>query len=178
MDEKFKNTVEKFQDILDYYVQNEIFSKKCGSKWNVYNKFFINTSILKKCFNTDNPYEIWKQFIGGKIQFLSLMFLLKDDNTHYPLTVNEVLQLITSSQYTFDDFHPTITIGYLSGKTSNLFSTDEADYICDTFISLENSKKKTIFEYSNFPWKSSRLIRNLIYMIEKKIKELNELYPD
>ena len=32
MDEKFKNTVEKFQDILDYYVQNEIFSKKCGSK--------------------------------------------------------------------------------------------------------------------------------------------------
>lgn len=28
MDEKFKNTVEKFQDILDYYVQNEIFSKK------------------------------------------------------------------------------------------------------------------------------------------------------
>lgn len=54
MDEKFKNTVEKFQDILDYYVQNEIFSKKCGSKWNVYNKFFINTSILKKCFNTDN----------------------------------------------------------------------------------------------------------------------------
>ena len=48
----------------------------------------------------------------------------------------------------------------------------------DTFISLENSKKKTIFEYSNLPWKSSRLIRNLIYMIEKKIKELNELYPD
>lgn len=47
MDEKFKNTVEKFQDILDYYVQNEIFSKKCGSKWNIYNKFFINTSILK-----------------------------------------------------------------------------------------------------------------------------------
>lgn len=81
MDEKFKNTVEKFQDILDYYVQNEIFSKKCGSKWNVYNKFFINTSILKKCFNTDNPYEIWKQFIRGKIQFLSLMFSLKDDNT-------------------------------------------------------------------------------------------------
>lgn len=92
------------------------FLKKCGSKWNVYNKFFINTSILKKCFNTDNPYEIWKQFIRGKIQFLSLMFSLKDDNTHYPLTVNEMLQLITSSQYTFDDFYPTITIGYLSGK--------------------------------------------------------------
>lgn len=79
--------------------------------------FIINFSsillFLKKCFNTDNPYEIWKQFIGGKIQFLSLMFLLKDDNIHYPLTVNEMLQLITSSQYTFDDFHPTITIGYL-----------------------------------------------------------------
>lgn len=41
------------------------------------------------------------------------MFLLKDDNIHYPLTVNEMLQLITSSQYTFDDFYPTITIGYL-----------------------------------------------------------------
>lgn len=38
----------------------KFFLKKCGSKWNVYNKFFINTSILKKCFNTDNPYEIWK----------------------------------------------------------------------------------------------------------------------
>lgn len=109
------------------------------------------------------------------------MFSLKDDNTHYPLTVNEMLQLITSSQYTFDDFYPTITIGYLSvpfRKTINLFSTDEADYMCDTFISLENIKKKNIFEYSNLPWKSSRLIRNLIYMIEKKIKELNELYPD
>jgi len=144
--------------------------------------FIINFSsillFLKKCFNTDNPYEIWKQFIGGKIQFLSLMFLLKDDNTQYPLTVNEILQLITSSQYTFDDFHPTITIGYLSGEIINLFSPDETDYMCDTFISLENIKKKNIFEYSNLPWKSSRLIRNLIYMIEKKIKELNELYPD
>lgn len=106
------------------------------------------------------------------------MFLLKDDNTQYPLTVNEILQLITSSQYTFDDFHPTITIGYLSGEIINLFSPDETDYMCDTFISLENIKKKNIFEYSNLPWKSSRLIRNLIYMIEKKIKELNELYPD
>lgn len=48
----------------------------------------------------------------------------------------------------------------------------------DTFISLENSKKKNIFEYSNLPWKNSRLIKNLIYIIEKKIKELNELYPD
>lgn len=144
--------------------------------------FIINFSsillFLKKCFNTDNPYEIWKQFIGGKIQFLSLMFLLKNNNTHYPLTVNEMLQLITSSQYAFDDFYPTTTIGYLPGRTINLFSTDEADYMHDTFISLENIKKKNIFEYSNLPWKSSRLIRNLIYMIEKKIKELNELYPD
>lgn len=113
MDEKFKNTVEKFQDILDYYIQNEIFSKNVDLS----GMFIINFSsillFLKKCFNTDNPYEIWKQFIGGKIQFLSLMFLLKDDNIHYPLTVNEMLQLITSSQYTFDDFYPTITIGYL-----------------------------------------------------------------
>lgn len=110
--------------------------------------FIINFSsilpFLKKCFNTDNPYEIWKQFIRGKIQFLSLMFLLKDDNTQYPLTVNEILQLITSSQYTFDDFHPTITIGYLSGEIINLFSPDETDYMCDTFISLENIKKKYI----------------------------------
>lgn len=156
----------------------KFFLKKCGSKWNVYNKFFINTSILKKCFNTDNPYEIWKQFIGGKIQFLSLMFLLKDNNTHYPLTINEMLHLIKSSQYAFDDFYPTITIGYLPGKIINLFSIDEADYMYDTFISLENSKKKNIFEYSNLPWKNSRLIKNLIYIIEKKIKELNELYPD
>lgn len=106
------------------------------------------------------------------------MFLLKDNNTHYPLTINEMLHLIKSSQYAFDDFYPTTTIGYLPGRTINLFSTDEADYMRDTFISLENIKKKNIFEYSNLPWKSSRLIRNLIYMIEKKIKELNELYPD
>lgn len=106
------------------------------------------------------------------------MFLSKDDNTHYPLTVNEMLQLITLSQYTFDDFYPTITIGYFLGKIINLFSIDEADYMYDTFISLENSKKKNIFEYSNLPWKNSRLIKNLIYIIEKKIKELNELYPD
>lgn len=108
--------------------------------------FIINFSsillFLKKCFNTDNSYEIWKQFIGGKIQFLSLMFLLKNNNTHYPLTVNEMLQLITSSQYAFDDFYPTTTIGYLPGRTINLFSTDEADYMRDTFISLENIKKE------------------------------------
>lgn len=52
-----------------------------------------------------------------------------------------MLQLITSSQYAFDDFYPTTTIGYLPGRTINLFSTDEADYMRDTFISLENIKK-------------------------------------
>ena len=144
--------------------------------------FIINFSsippFLKNVLIQIIHMKFGNNLLEVKYNFLSLMFSLKDDNTHYLLTVNEMLQLITSSQYTFDDFCPTITIGYLSGKTINLFSTDEADYMCDTFISLENIKKKNIFEYSNLPWKSSRLIRNLTYMIEKKIKELNELYPD
>lgn len=144
--------------------------------------FIINFSsillFLKNVLIQIIHMKFGNNLLEVKYNFLSLMFSLKDDNTHYLLTVNEMLQLITSSQYAFDDFYPTTTIGYLPGRTINLFSTDEADYMRDTFISLENIKKKNIFEYSNFPWKSSRLIRNLIYMIEKKIKELNELYPD
>lgn len=42
MDEKFKNTVEKFQDILDYYVQNEIFSKNVDLN----GMFIINFSSI------------------------------------------------------------------------------------------------------------------------------------
>ena len=174
---KFKNTAEKFQDILDYYVQNEIFSKRSGTKWYSNNKFPINTFILKKCFKTDNIYEIWRRLIKGETQFLSLVFLKKGD-ANYPRSASETLTSMKLFQYNFEDFYPTITIGYLPQSSISLFSLEEADYMWDTFTSLEKSKKQNIFEYANLPWKCSRMIKSLIYMINLKLKELNEQFPD
>lgn len=171
--DKFKSTVEKFQDILDYYIQTEIFTKRINSKWFIDNKFIFNKDILIKCFKTDNFYELWKTFREGKLQFLSLMFLLRDSTNSYPLTIGTIENLLIKSRCTFDDIIPIITIGYLPGTLIELFSVKESNYLWDTLSFLEKTKKENIFEYYNLPWKSSRIISKLRHLIELKLHELS-----
>lgn len=47
----------------------KFFLKKCGSKWNVYNKFFINTSILKNVLIQIIHMKFGNNLLGVKYNF-------------------------------------------------------------------------------------------------------------